>query len=375
MLLSKQPDDKSGKDLYNLLFMGEVPASIWNDPRCDISNFEKIIRERFVRTSTNPLAFRTNSVMKISTSTYFGSIISQLMFFLGNISFILLPVTIYFIPIIGIILLHMFLIVYISIKMKYGKTRGWTSQQKLELMYRSKNFLKQIKYFSMRYVWPSSLEISKGPRIFALVPHGIVPYSLESMLYFRMIFGRIPKIAVADILLKIPILRDVNLIRGVSSSMAKIGQALENNEDVILVCDGIAGMFKVNGGKGDERVITPRFGLAKLALLHGATIIPCYGFGHNHIHTLLADPCGFLESLSRFLRMSITPYFGLFGLPVGRRLPITLAFGNGISVTKENEPSRSSIQTVHKELLEGLTRTFDTHKHGFGWGDKKLIFV
>lgn len=375
MALSKQADDKSGKDQYNLLFMGEVPAGIWNDPRCDINNFEKIIRERFVKTSANPSAFRTNNVMNISSSTYIGSVINQLMFFLGNISFILVPMTIYLIPRIGMVLLLIFLIVWILIKMKYSKTRGWTSQQKLELMYRSKTFLKQIKYFSMRYVWPSSLENSKGPRIFALVPHGIVPYSLESMLYFRMIFGRIPKIAVADILLKIPILRDINLIRGVSSSMAKIGQALEDGEDVILVCDGIAGMFKVNGGNGDERVITPRFGLAKLALLHGATIVPCYGFGHNHIHTLLADPWGYLESLSRFLRMSITPYFGLFGLPVGRRLPITVAFGNCISVTKEAKPSRRSIQMLHKELLEGLTGTFDTHKHGFGWGDKKLIFV
>jgi len=374
MSLSKLAKNESGKDQYNFLFLGEVPESLWIDTGCDVDIFEKVIRSSYVEQSADPKTFRSNQVMDISARTYFGSILWQFMFFLGNISFILIPLSIYFIPRIGIILFLIFMIMWIQIKIKWGRTWMWTTQERLELMYRNPKFLKQIKYFSMKYVWPTSLKKTSGPRIFALMPHGIVPYSLESLLFFRMIFGRIPKIAVANVLFKIPILRDINLIRGVSSSRDGINKGLLD-DDVIIVCDGIAGMFEVNGGKGNERVVTPRYGVAKLALEHGATIIPCYAFGHNHIHSVITDPFGCLASISHFLGMSITPYFGLYGLPVGRRLPIMLAFGEAITSKKVVKPSRDAIQQLHTELLANLTRTFDTHKHAFGWSDKELVFV
>jgi len=374
MSLSKLAKNESGKDQYNFLFLGEVPESLWIDTGCDVDIFEKVIRSSYVEQSADPKTFRSNQVMDISARTYFGSILWQFMFFLGNISFILIPLSIYFIPRIGIILFLIFMIMWIQIKIKWGRTWMWTTQERLELMYRDPNFLKQIKYFSMKYVWPTSLKKTSGPRIFALMPHGIVPYSLESLLFFRMIFGRIPKIAVANVLFKIPILRDINLIRGVSSSRDGINKGLVD-DDVIIVCDGIAGMFEVNGGKGNERVVTPRYGVAKLALEHGATIIPCYGFGHNHIHSVITDPFGCLASISHLLGMSITPYFGLYGLPIGRRLPIMLAFGEAITSKKVVKPSRDAIQQLHTELLANLTRTFDTHKHAFGWSDKELVFV
>jgi len=367
--------DKDGREQYNLLSLFKIPASLWPLARCDLDGFEKTIRQKYVTSSSDPRTFKTNAVGEISYYFYFYSIFWQLMFVLGNISIVLIPVCIFFLPRLAIVLLILSMMQWIRIRLKIKGMRNCTVQQKLERFFANSSILGSTKYFSMKYVWPSSVATAKGPRIYALVPHGVVPYALDSLLYFRLIFGSIPKMAAADIVFKLPVLRDVNIIRAIPSSMSHIGKALDNNQDVLLVCDGIAGMFRCSGGVGNEHVVKPRFGLAKLALLHGATIIPCYGFGHNHIHTVLADRWGYLESISRFLRISLTPYYGAFGLPIGRRLPITLAFGKAMPIAKDENPSRKSVQQLHSKVLAGIKETFDTHKDGFGWSDKELVFV
>jgi 1-acyl-sn-glycerol-3-phosphate acyltransferase len=366
--------DKSENEQYNLLSMFEIPVSLWHLARRDLDAFEKSVRQNYVITSSDPRAFKTNTVGKISIHLYFLSIFWQFMFFLGNVSMVLITFCLYFFPRLAIILLLALLAWWTSTRIRLKKMRNLTAQQKQELFFQSTSVLSSTKYFSMRYVWPSSVATITGPRIYARVPHGIIPYSCDSLLYFRMIFGSIPKIAAADILFKLPVLKDINIIRAVPSSMKKLGETLQNNQDVLIICDGIAGMFRASGGIGNEHVTKPRFGVAKLALLHGATIITCYAFGHNHIHTVLADKWGYLKAISRFLRISITPYLGAFGLPIGRRLPLTLAFGKAMPVVKDVKPSRKSIQELHTAIMSNMVETFNTHKHGFGWSSKELVF-
>ena len=121
----------------------------------------------------------------------------------------------------------------------------------------------------------------------------------------------------------------------------------------------------------------------KIALKTGVPIIPVYQFGVTSLWTIVVDPFKIMERLSVWLNISIVPFYGRWGWPMGppSRLPMLLAFGDPIShpkLTSEElagEKGVEAINTYHKKLVAGFQKCFDTHKASFGWSKKKLIMV
>jgi 1-acyl-sn-glycerol-3-phosphate acyltransferase len=64
-----------------------------------------------------------------------------------------------------------------------------------------------------------------------------------------------------------------------------------------------------------------RKGFVRLALKTGAPLVPVYVFGNSKLLRLLKLPELF-ERMSRWSRISLTPFFGRFGLPIPFRLPL-----------------------------------------------------
>ena len=66
------------------------------------------------------------------------------------------------------------------------------------------------------------------------------------------------------------------------------------------------------------------------------------------------------------------------GRPLGapRRQPVLVAFGEPIEVgdAKPN-PTQEEVVATHAALMRGFTKTFDEHKHEYGWGERELKLV
>ena len=178
----------------------------------------------------------------------------------------------------------------------------------------------------------------------------------------RELLPKLPT-AMADILLTVPILSDVMQIFGVlSASRQTLERRIAQRKSFILYPGGLSEMFFSNAEKKTEKLfLKERKGFIKLALRHGADIVPAYLFGNTKALRILDNPL--LSSLSRRLRVSLTVMYGRFFLPVPFRVEIVHVRGRLIKLPHiEREPTEDEVNKYHALYIAELRRLFDTHK-------------
>lgn len=234
------------------------------------------------------------------------------------------------------------------------------------------------KYFSYRFVWSNDDDaVSQASPAWygAGPPHGVLP--LANLLSipginsfcFRPFVG-----APASVVFHTPFLRYMTLFGAVDVGGKSMAKAAAAGTCVGIVPDGIAGIFKTK--EADEVVyLRSRKGLAKLALRTGVPILPAYSVGNTAVFGAWFDPFGVMEALSRKAQASMFIYWGRFGLPLPRRVNITMLFGRPIPVQQVAEPTAAQIDALHEEYLNAIETLFNTHKAALGWGHKTIRFV
>jgi hypothetical protein len=139
-----------------------------------------------------------------------------------------------------------------------------------------------------------------------------------------------------------------------------------------MASGGIAEIFETSD-RAEIIVLARRRGFVREALTYGVPIVPVYLFGNTACLSCLSDPCGVLQSVSRALKMSVTLFWGRFGLPIPRRSPITAVMGDPIVVPHVPQPSDAQIDEWHAVFVARERELFEKHKAAYGWGDKQLI--
>ena len=125
--------------------------------------------------------------------------------------------------------------------------------------------------------------------------------------------------AAAGAVLATPIVKNIvgqfNLIDASASSLKKHLAKGGLEGTVVIYIGGIAELFKCSV-EVETLYLKDRKGFIKLALREGAEVIPLYFFGNtNH---LSIPQIGILETISRKLQVSLTIFWGLWGLPIPR---------------------------------------------------------
>lgn len=229
---------------------------------------------------------------------------------------------------------------------------------------------------------PEELLTLDRPAIICVTPHNILPWSTSGAIS-KLFGGRLTVWGGAPVLFKLPMLRPLLAQFGTFPAGKKGNhQSLADGNNVGLVLDGIAGMFCRARGHGDEQLyLRKRKAVCAIALQSGAPIVPAYCFGSNEVATVLADPLGLLRWLSIRFDVSLTPFVGRWGVPMGapRRKPLLLAFGPAIECTQlpldcDAAAVSAAVDAKHAELLEGYRTIFETHKEAYGYTGE-LTFV
>lgn len=87
-----------------------------------------------------------------------------------------------------------------------------------------------------------------------------------------------------------------------------------------------------------------------------------------------------LERLSLLLRVSICIFYGVWGLPIPYRQRLSYVLGDPIYPANDVDASTAAgmeeaTEDMYKRFCEELSRIFDRHKEGYGWGHKTLRLV
>lgn len=110
-----------------------------------------------------------------------------------------------------------------------------------------------------------------------------------------------------------------------------------------------------------------------MALNHGVPIIPGYLFGNSKALHVWYDKYGYMQWLSRKLRVSLVLFTGRYGLPIPFRTPLLAVFGDPMPVQKNSKPTSEDIDVVMNQLEYELKKLFNLHKAAFGWSNVELI--
>uniref|UniRef100_A0A8D2HTQ5 Acyltransferase n=1 Tax=Urocitellus parryii TaxID=9999 RepID=A0A8D2HTQ5_UROPR len=122
-------------------------------------------------------------------------------------------------------------------------------------------------------------------------------------------------------------------------------------------------------------------GFVKVALEHGASLVPVFSFGENELFRQFPNPRGSWvrraqEALQSLLSVALPLFHGRLGLLMPFRSPIHTVVGAAIPVQRSPRPSRAQVDALHALYVERLTQLFEEHKERYGVpADRHLVLT
>ncbi|XP_001365685.1 2-acylglycerol O-acyltransferase 1 [Monodelphis domestica] len=129
--------------------------------------------------------------------------------------------------------------------------------------------------------------------------------------------------------------------------------------------------------------ITQRKGFIKMALTHGAYLVPVFSFGENDLFYQVNNPEGsWLRSAQKkmlqILGFTVPLFYGRgvfqysFGLMPYRK-PIHTVVGQPIPVQQTPHPTQEQIDQLHQTYLEELRNLFEMNKSKYGISEQETL--
>jgi len=214
--------------------------------------------------------------------------------------------------------------------------------------------------------------VKEGKRfVFCFHPHGVFPF--VAACHMVAAFGapedpggdpeRYPgspardfPTAVATVLHWIPVLKDIVGLFGVmDASSPAVKKRLATSPGCALYVGGMLELFYSSAAR-EAVVLNRRKGFVKLALRSGADLIPTYMFGNTTV--LSALTAGPLATLSRKLGVSMTLFWGRWGLPLPRPVKLVFVRGRPVGLPHIPEPTDADVEKWHAEYARRLAELF-----------------
>uniref|UniRef100_A0A452R4M2 Acyltransferase n=1 Tax=Ursus americanus TaxID=9643 RepID=A0A452R4M2_URSAM len=248
--------------------------------------------------------------------------------------------------------------------------------------------------FSLQLVKTHNLVTTRN-YIFGYHPHGIMGlgafcnFSTEATEVSKKFPGIRPYLATLAGNFRMPVLREYLMSGGICPvNRDTIDYLLSKNGSgnaIIIVVGGAAESLSSMPGK-NAVTLRNRKGFVKLALRHGADLVPTYSFGENEVYKQVIFEEG---SWGRWVQKKFQKYIGFapcifhgrglfssdtWGL-VPYSKPITTVVGEPITIPKLEHPTQQDIDLYHAMYMEALVKLFDKHKTKFGLPETEVLEV
>uniref|UniRef100_A0A0W0FS70 diacylglycerol O-acyltransferase n=1 Tax=Moniliophthora roreri TaxID=221103 RepID=A0A0W0FS70_MONRR len=212
------------------------------------------------------------------------------------------------------------------------------------------------------------------PYVFGYHPHGIIgmgalaTFATEATGFSKAFPGIKPHLLTLASNFKMPFYRDVILAMGICSvskrSCSNILKAGPGSA-ITIVVGGAAESLSARPGTADL-TLRKRLGFIKVAIQHGADLVPVFSFGENDIYEQMPNEKG---TTVYALQKKFQSVFG-FTLPLfhGRgllnynlglmpyRRQIVAVIGKPIHVTQSDKPHIDEVMRIQKLYIDELTR-------------------
>ncbi|XP_039180691.1 2-acylglycerol O-acyltransferase 3 isoform X1 [Crotalus tigris] len=310
----------------------------------------------------------------VLTFLFFGAFFTLLLIYLLFTSFWSLSV-LYFI----------WWIVDLDTPMQGGRRSEWMRRWKVWELHRD--------YFPIKLVKTAELPPTRN-YVLGSHPHGIIcagafsAFSTEACGFSRVFPGLTSSLALLAGLFYLPVYREYMMSSGmVPVSKKSLDFLLRTGPGhaVVIVVGGASESLDCNPGEQRLR-LSGRRGFVRLALQHGADLVPVFSFGENDIFRQVRFPEG---SLLRRLQLRFKQLSGFAPcLFVGRSLfsshcwgllpqpsPITVVVGKPIPVPLRPQPNPEEVDRYHALYVQALQQLFEEHKGNGGLPPSQQLFI
>ncbi|XP_076453482.1 2-acylglycerol O-acyltransferase 2-like [Babylonia areolata] len=234
-------------------------------------------------------------------------------------------------------------------------------------------------YFPITLIKTCDLDPSRN-YIFPCHPHGVMcfapflHFSTEASGFSDQFPGLEPHLMTLSIQYKYPLFREYMMCSGaVDVAKESIEWHLHTHpkggQALAIIVGGAPEAMEAQPGSTVLK-IKERKGFIKMALKHGASLVPVYSFGENELFNMVESPEG---SLGWWFQQLVMKIFG-YNLPIfcGRskffftvpfRRPVYSVVGEPVHVEKVEEPSREQVEDLHRRYVSAVTSLFEKYKH------------
>ncbi|TFK39677.1 diacylglycerol acyltransferase-domain-containing protein [Crucibulum laeve] len=221
------------------------------------------------------------------------------------------------------------------------------------------------------------------PYVFGYHPHGIigmgalVTFATEATGFSQAFPGIRPHLLTLTSNFTIPFYRDILMAMGVCSvSKQSCSNILKSGPGsaITIVVGGAAESLSAHPGTADL-TLRKRLGFIKLAIQHGADLVPVFSFGENDIYQQMPNEKGTtvytLQRKFQSLFGFTLPLFhgrGLLNYNLGLmpyRRQIVAVIGKPIHVDQCDKPTLEEVRRVQEKYIEELMRIWNTYKDQF----------
>uniref|UniRef100_A0AAY4BR54 Acyltransferase n=1 Tax=Denticeps clupeoides TaxID=299321 RepID=A0AAY4BR54_9TELE len=228
-------------------------------------------------------------------------------------------------------------------------------------------------YFPISLVKTADLDPSRN-YLLGFHPHGVLVaggfgnFCTEASGFSSLFPGLTPYLLMLPFWFRVPFFRDYIMCGGlVSSEKASASYVLsrpEGGQAAVIAVGGAPESLDARPGALTLQVLQ-RKGFIKLALKHGAWLVPVFSFGENELFDQMENPTGsalrrIQEHLQKLMGVAL-PLFharGVFQYSFGLlpyRKPIHTVVGRPIPVVQTPSPSKEDIDDLHIRYLKVWT--------------------
>ncbi|XP_029030242.1 2-acylglycerol O-acyltransferase 2 [Betta splendens] len=248
-------------------------------------------------------------------------------------------------------------------------------------------------YFPIKLVKTADLD-PKHNYVLGFHPHGVLVagaftnFCTEATGFQQLYPGLSSYLLMLPLWFRAPFFRDYIMCAGlVPSDKESASYLLERKggNAVVIAVGGAPEALDAHPGTYNV-VLAQKKGFIKLAMEHGAHLVPIFSFGENDVYEQVENRRGtwlrwMQERLQRVMGVSL-PLFharGIFQYSFGLmpfRKPINTVVGRPIKVTKNQKPTAEELNALHQLYMDELSNLFEEHKGNYGVDeDLHLNFV
>ena len=238
-------------------------------------------------------------------------------------------------------------------------------------------------YFPAKLIRTKKLDPSKK-YVFGWHPHGILILSRIHVYggVWELLFPGVPfRVLGASPMFKMPGCREICLWMGaVDAGRKTAARVLREGLSVAVYPGGSREIFSTDPNSSETKIyLQKRRGFVRLAMQHGADLVPVFIFGEKRCYKRLNVPASVRDWLLRVLKIPLIVFWGRWFTWYPYRATQTCVFGapiaTGPGMNEGETPSEEDVAAMHAKYTAAVVEIFEKHKKDAGYGPEETLKV